>query len=398
MRVLQINSVCGIGSTGRIASDIHNILTEQGYESYLAYGRDLPKNCDTPIKIGSKLDNYIHLALTRIFDKHGFGSNNSTQRFIKIVKDLDPDIIHLHNIHGYFLNIELLFDYLKKANKPVFWTLHDCWSFTGHCTFFDYAGCNKWKSGCYDCSEKNSYPSGRLIDNSKDNYRRKKEIFSGVQNLTIVTPSKWLAGLVSQSYLREYPIKVINNGIDLEIFKPTLSDFRERYNLENKFIILGVASTWDRRKGFKYFIELSEKINNDEVIILVGLSPKQNKALPKNIVGITRTNNVKELVEIYTAADLLVNATLEDNFPTTNLEALACGIPIVTFNTGGSGESIDESCGIIVDKYNTHKLVEAINRIKIHNIYKDHCIKKSRKYSKNDKFNEYVKLYIGEVR
>jgi putative colanic acid biosynthesis glycosyltransferase len=213
MKVLQINSVCGIGSTGRIATDIHDILIEQGHESYIAYGRDLPKNCENAIRIGTKIDNYTHVAKTRLLDKHGFGSIKATKEFINKVIDINPDIIHLHNIHGYYINIEILFDYLKEANKPVVWTFHDCWSFTGHCAYFDYVGCNKWKTGCYSCPEKKAYPSSLIFDNSKNNYINKKEIFTVVKNLTIVTPSQWLANLVQESFLNEYPVKVINNGI-----------------------------------------------------------------------------------------------------------------------------------------------------------------------------------------
>ena len=231
MRVLQINSVCGVGSTGRIATDIHSMLIQKGYESYIAYGRDLPKNCTASIKIGTKLDNYIHVALTRALDKHGFGSIKATRNFIKKVDQLDPDIIHLHNIHGYYINIKVLFDYLKKSGKPVIWTLHDCWSFTGHCAHFDYAGCNKWTTGCHNCPEKSSYPASIFFDNSRVNYQMKKEIFTGVKDLTIVTPSKWLANLVKQSYLKEYPVKVINNGIDLEVLN--LQAILEKYNLNN---------------------------------------------------------------------------------------------------------------------------------------------------------------------
>ena len=335
MKVLQINSVCGVGSTGRIATDIHSMLTNQGHKSYIAFGRNLPENCNNTIRIGTKYDNYSHIALTRVSDKHGFGSKKATNEFIKEVEKLDPDIIHLHNIHGYYINIEILFEYLKKADKPVIWTLHDCWSFTGHCSHFDYVGCDKWKTGCFNCPEKKSYPASIVFDNSKSNYLMKKELFAGVKNMTIVTPSKWLAELVQKSFLGEYPIKVINNGIDLDVFKPTKSNFRKEHNLENKFIILGVASGWSQRKGFHHFIELSKKIKKDEKIIIVGLTEKQKKSLPHNIIGITRTNNIKELAEIYSVADIYVNLTLEDNFPTTNLEALACGTPVITFDTGG---------------------------------------------------------------
>ncbi|WP_391202996.1 glycosyltransferase [Psychrobacillus sp. L4] len=397
MKVIQINSVCGIGSTGRIATDIHNILIEQGHESYISYGRDNPKNCDTAIKIGTKYDNYTHVALTRIYDKHGFGSKKATMEFIKKVEEFNPDVIHLHNIHGYYINIELLFDYLKKANKPIIWTLHDCWAFTGHCTHFDYTGCKKWKTGCSDCPEKNSYPASAFIDNSKVNYFKKKDIFNGVKNLTIITPSKWLANLVQESYLRDYPVKVINNGIDLNVFQSTKNNFREKNNLEGKFIILGVASIWSRKKGFEYFLELSSRIKANEIIVLVGVTEKQKKLLPKNVLGINKTNNIKELAKIYSAADVFINPTLEDNFPTVNLEALACGTPVITFETGGSVESIDTNSGFIVEKGDIKGLINSIEKVKEQGklIYSTHCKNRARElYDKSDKFNEYLQEYI----
>lgn len=397
MKVLQINSVCGIGSTGRIATDIHAILTELGHESYIAYGRDIAFNCETAIQIGNKLDNYMHVAKTRIFDKHGFGSRKATKDFINNIKKLDPDVIHLHNIHGYYINVELLFEYLKQADKPVVWTLHDCWAFTGHCAYFDFVGCDCWKlEGNHKCSQPGSYPTSWLANNSKQNFERKKRAFTGVKDLTIATPSEWLKELVKESFLKEYPVKVINNGIDLDVFHPRETKFREKNNIENKFILLGVASVWDRRKGFEYFIQLSEKLCKDEVIVLVGLSQKQIDSLPSNIVGITRTNNLDELVEIYSTSDVFINPTLEDNFPTTNLEALACGTPVITFNTGGSVESVDSSCGFIVDKHDVNGIISRIKDIKLNNQfnYSSNAVKRANKlYSKNDKFKEYIKLY-----
>lgn len=401
MKVLQINSVCGIGSTGRIATDIHNILIEHGHESYIAYGRDESKGCNNTIKIGNELANYKHVALTRIFDKHGFGSKNATQKFIKEVEVLDPDIIHLHNIHGYYINIEILFDYLKKANKPVIWTLHDCWTFTGHCAYFDYVGCEKWKSHCNNCPQKTEYPTSLVLDNSKNNFEKKKEIFNGVKNLQLVTPSKWLKSLVEKSFLKTYPVKVVNNGIDLEIFKPKQSDFKEKYNIEGKFIILGVASVWEKRKGLDYFKKLSSKLSKDEIIVLIGLTEKQKEDLPENIIGITRTNNIEELAGIYTAADVFVNPTMEDNFPTTNIESLACGTPVITFNTGGSIESVDENTGYIIQKENVTGLVEKIKIIKSKGTikYKNDSIKRANKfYGKDDKFKEYLEMYESSLK
>lgn len=393
MKVLQINSVCGIGSTGRIATDIHHILLEQGHESYIAYGRGQAINCENAIRIGTEFDNYTHVALTRLSDKHGFGSKKATKDFIKKIVEINPDVIHLHNIHGYYINMELLFDYLKKVDKPVIWTLHDCWAFTGHCTHFDFIQCEKWKTGCHLCPQKSEYPSSFLLDHSKMNYTKKKEIFTGVKNLTIITPSKWLANLVKESYLNQYPVKVINNGIDLEIFRNRDSDFRERHKLNNMFVILGVANIWEQKKGLDYFIELSKKIQTNEAIVLVGLTESQKRKCPNNIVGINRTNNIKELAEIYSASDVFVNPTLEDTFPTTNLEALACGTPVITFNTGGSIESIDESCGIVVEKGNILELSNAIKLIKRTKNSIENCLTRSKKYEKREKYNEYLGIY-----
>ncbi|WP_322447610.1 glycosyltransferase [Robertmurraya mangrovi] len=395
MRVLQINSVCGIGSTGRIATDLDRFLKESGHDSFIAYGRNMAKNCDSAIRIGSKLDNYIHVAETRIFDRHGLGSINATKKFIRTMEKLNPDIIHLHNIHGYYLNIKYLLNYLKSSEKPVVWTLHDCWAFTGHCAYFDFVDCSKWKTGCSSCPQKESYPSSFLFDNSSENYRVKRELTSELDNLSIVTPSRWLARLVKQSFLRKHPIKVINNGIDLQIFKPTHSDFRKTHNLENKFIILGVANIWDRRKGFNFFLELSKKISENDIMVLVGLNEEQIKNLPKNIIGFKKTESIYELTNLYSVADVFVNPTLEDNFPTTNLEALACGTPVITFNTGGSIESIDDTCGMVVEKGDMKRLVGAIEQIKERepNNLREQCLNRSKLFNKNLRFQEYLELY-----
>ena len=396
MRVLQINSVCGVGSTGRIATDIHQLLIEQGHESYIAYGRGDAINCDQAIRIGSNLDVYYHVMKTRLFDKHGFGSSRASKAFVHKIMSINPDIIHLHNIHGYYINIEVLFDYLKEANKPVIWTLHDCWAFTGHCSHFDFVRCMKWKQGCESCPQIRAYPSSYVKDNSKSNYISKKRIFSGLSDLTIVTPSNWLANLVKESYLNEYPVKVINNGVDLNVFRPTENQFRLKYHLQDKFVILGVANNWGERKGYNSFIELSKMLSDQEVIVMVGLTEDQSNKLPKNIIGITKTNNIHELADIYSSADVFANLTFEDNFPTTNIEALACGTPVLTFQTGGSVESVDTQCGYIVEKGNVEQALSAIIEIKNRgkSSYTNSCIERAhRLYSKKDRFMEYIQLY-----
>lgn len=396
MKVMQINSVCGIGSTGRIVTDIDKILKEHGYESYISYGRGASKNCDAPIRIGNRLDNYFHVIKTRIFDGHGFGSKKATQEFTNKVKKLDPDLIHLHNIHGYYINVEALFEYLKEANKPVVWTLHDCWAFTGHCSYFDTVNCSKWKTECDKCPLKREYPASFMIDKSRCNYWKKKEFFNNVKNLIIVTPSNWLATRVRESFLQNYPVKVINNGIDLDIFKPRNTMAKDNCRLDGKFIILGVANIWNKRKGYEYFLDLSRKLEDDEVIIMVGLTEKQKMKLPRNIIGITRTADMETLAEIYSQADVFVNPTLEDNFPTTNLEALACGTPVITFNTGGSSESIDENTGFVIEKGNEREILEKVRIVKERGklSYLLQCRQRAvMLYDKYDRFEDYVNLY-----
>jgi putative colanic acid biosynthesis glycosyltransferase len=400
VKVLQINSVCGVGSTGRITTDLYSVLENQGHECLIAYGRGTAPEGIHSIKVGSDIDNYFHVIKTRLTDEHGFGSVSATKKFIKQIEEYNPDIIHLHNLHGYYINIEILFNYLKQADKPVVWTLHDCWAFTGHCSHFDYIGCEQWKTGCNNCPQKKEYPSSLLKDNSEMNYIKKKELFTSVKNMTIVTPSEWLASIVKKSFLGKYTVKVINNGINLDIFKPTGSDFREKYGLQDKYILLGVANVWDRRKGLNYFTELAKLLDDTYQIILVGVTEKQKQALPQNIIGITRTSNVNELVEIYGTADVFINPTLEDNFPTTNLEALACGTPVITFKTGGSIECIDESCGIVVEKGDIDTFIQAIEEMKSKSksFYTNACMNRAKyNFDKNDRYNDYIELYNNQL-
>lgn len=390
MKVFQINTVCGTGSTGRIVVDIARVLEKEGHECCIAYGRgNAPSDVDS-FRIDSKKEVYLHAALSRFTDAQGLYSTSATKRLIQKIRDYDPDIIHLHNIHGYYLNYKVLFQFLSQYNKPIVWTLHDCWAFTGHCAYFDYVHCDFWKAECHDCPQKDTYPTSWLLDRSRENFRLKKSLFTGIKNLTIVTPSHWLAGLVKQSFLKEYPVEVIHNGIDLNVFKPTPSDFRKKYHLEDKKIILGVASPWTPRKGLKDFIELAGLVNEETRIVLVGLNDKQLKKLPENIIGIKRTNNPQELAGIYTAADVFFNPTYEDNYPTTNLEALACGTPVVTYNTGGSPESVIRIPDSIVSQGD---LVQAYKLLKNKMNSTNMSALKRKEFDKNALFELYISLY-----
>lgn len=397
MKVLQINTTINSGSTGRIVEDIGKSILLAKNESYVAYSRKSMPSKSTKLSIGSKIDFYYHILQTRLFDLHGFGSKISTRYFIQEIEIINPDVIHLHNIHGYYLNIEILFDYLKKKKTPLVWTFHDCWAFTGHCTYFDSVNCKKWKTGCYSCPKTQMYPKSWFIDNSENNYIVKKDLFQEFEKLTIVTPSHWLKNVVKESFLNDYEISVIHNGIDLEVFKPRNSFYSKKINeLKSKNIVLGVASIWDDRKGLKDFIRISSKLEISFQIVLIGCSKSQIKLLPKNILGISRTENTEELAAWYSAAKVFVNPTYQDNFPTTNIEALACGTPVVTYDTGGSGESINDATGIIVKKGDINELLTAIKKIVSYDssAFKILCRQRAEQnYDRNDRYQDYLELY-----
>ncbi len=400
MKVVQINSVYGQGSTGRIVENIDNLLKNTDIDSYVIYGRNKHKTNENVINLNKNIDIYLHVVKTRLLDQHGMGSRNTTHKIIKILEKIKPDIIHLHNIHGYYINIKILFKYLNKVDTHIIWTLHDSWAFTGHCAYFDFVGCRKWQSGCESCPEKHAYPKALLIDNSANNYQNKKELFNSLNKMILISPSKWLSNLVKKSFLQKYEVRIINNGVDLSVFKPSKSDFKSRYDIENKFVILGVASTWNRRKGLNYFLELNQLIDDNMTIVLVGLDRKQINNLPDNVIGIGKTDNVKELVSIYSNSDVFINPTLEDNFPTTNIESLACGTPVITFATGGSAEIIDYQTGRVTKSKTAKAIYEEI--IKNYYLKKkptELCVERVKKlYSSTEKYNEYLKLYrsLGE--
>lgn len=392
MKIVQINTFSN-KSTGTLMMNIHKKLLEEGYDSYVVWGRGRKSQNNREIYLNDKMGIYYHGLYTRLTDKTGFASKKATKRLIKKLDEIKPDVVHLHNLHGYYINIELLFNYLKKSKTRVIWTLHDCWAFTGHCPHFELINCDKWITGCYSCPQKKVYPKS-IKDNSQWNYQKKKELFDGL-NLTIITPCEWLANLVKKSFLKNYKVKVIYNGIDTNIFKPTSNDFKKRYNLENKKIILGVTSDWTKEKGLYDFFELSKILDDDkQQIVLVGLSDAQMKGLPQNIIGIKRTENQRQLAEIYSASDVYFNPTYADNFPTTNLEALACGTPVITYDTGGSPECISNENGeTITKKMEMHDLKRKIEKIIL---YKRNESLLNNQFMQKNMISNYIKEYKME--
>lgn len=385
--LLQIN-FSNFGSTGKIAEQIGKIAINQGWNSFFAYSRGKNESQSEIIRIGGKMNMYWHGFESRILDNQGLASRIATNNFIKQIVKISPDIIHLHNIHGYYLNYKILFEFLKKYNHPIVWTLHDCWPMTGHCCYFTMAECNKWKTQCSDCPLKKDYPKSFLFDRSKQNHLDKKKFFSGIKNLHIVSVSNWLNEIVNESFLGYANLYVIHNGVDTSCFKPTTQKKKD------SFLILGVSNVWDQRKGLFDFYKLRDLLPEDYHIMLVGLTRKQIRLLPNGITGITRTANQKELADLYASANVLVNTTYADNFPTVNIEALACGTPVITYNTGGSPEAVDKTTGFVVPQGDVFELGKAIKKIRLNPFKIEDCRKRAELfYDKNIAFHKYIDLY-----
>ena len=411
MKIVIVNTVYGKGSVGRICADLYEELVRSGDEPFMATGRGHLPESVRGCTIGTFPDFAGHVLKNFFQDASGFGSERVTRRFISRLEEIAPDVIHLHNIHGFYLQTELLFDYLKRAGIPVVWTLHDCWPFTGHCAYYDHiqpwadgapiseqTRCSRWITGCHDCPiYRTAYPYALFKDNSEKNWERKKNAYTGVPGLTIVTPSEWLAGQVKQSFLRDYPVEVLPNGIDLNVFCPASEN--EKPDNDDRRVVLGVANNWEERKGLKYFENLAGSLPDNYRLVIVGLNKAQigrfsKKFKTDRVLPIARTGSVSELADLYRNADVFVNATLEDNFPTTNLEALACGTPVVTFDTGGSAESVSEHCGMVVPKGDQEALKSAIVKVCENRSFDaGSCRERAMLYDKTDFVRRYIDIY-----
>ena len=389
MILLQINATANWGSTGKIAEQIGLRAMAHGWNSYIAYGRMMNPSRSKLIKIGSALDNYIHYAHDRLLDMEGLSSKSATRDLVHKISEIRPDIVQLHNIHDHFLNYQILFEYLSTTNIPVVWTFHDCWAFTGHCYHFIHENCIKWQKECDKCIKRN-----KLVDRSHENFLLKKRLFGSYNNLTIIPCSKWMDGFVKKSFFKDKRIEVIHNGIDLSTFHP-FNDTSEIIESLKPFRIIAVSNVWLPYKGEIDIYKLRELLpQSDFEIIMVGLSTAQIKRLPSGIRGIQRTQNMHELVKLYSTADVLINPTYADTFPTVNLEALACGTPVITYKTGGSPEAIDKKTGVVIEQGNIFGLADAIKNMKAAPLSAKDCRSRAEMYfDKNKCYERYVELY-----
>lgn len=397
--LLQINVVANWGSTGRIAEEIGQVAIAGGWKSYIAYGRGTPQSKSRLIRVGNDGDMYWHGLQSRLLDNHGLASKRATRKLITEIQEIKPDIVHLHNIHGYYLNYEILFQYLAEKDIPVVWTLHDCWAFTGHCAYFTLKGCEKWKTECRECPLQKRYPVSFFIDRSTRNYHTKKEVFTSIPRMIMVPVSEWLGGLVRSSFLSKYPVHPIYNGVDLQIFMPKSNkeEIRKFIEATQPYMLIGVASIWTSSKGIQDYYKLRNYLPIDKyAIVMVGLNKKQIQQLPKGIVGVSRTNSVHELAEYYSAADVVLNLSYQETFGMTTAEGLACGTPGVVYNATASPELINEETGLIVDPGNIVGVADAVRTItargKQH--YSAACRQRAELFfNKADRWKEYVDLY-----
>lgn len=408
-KLLQINPVVRIStSTGRIMQEIGELAMQNGWESYIAYGfgRDGHKPCSSQlIPVGNTWDVRWHGVMTRLFDRHGLASKRATRQFVEQIKQIDPDIIHIHNIHGYFLNYQILFDYLASCGKPVIWTVHDCWLYTGHCYYYSYEQCNRWERHCKQCPQRQKFPASYLYDRSATNFDDKRKAFTSIAKtlFRIVPVSNWIRKEMSRSFLKDYDFQVIHNGIDTSVFQPRpVEAVKQKYGLTDKrHILLGVASIWSDEKGLSDFISLAERISEEEIIVLVGVDDRLKKRLPETVRAISRTENIEQLSELYSAATAFINPTWQDNYPTVNMEAIACGTPVITYRTGGSIETITPDTGRVVEQGDVAGLLHAVRDIE--QIGKAYFTPLCRNFAlanfrKEERYADYLRLYEEMLR
>lgn len=396
--LLQFNVSANSGSTGRLAEDLGDVALKAGWESYIAFGRSFRPSRSELIRIGNSFDINVHVLKTRLFDRHGFGSKHATMKLIRQMDEIKPDVIQFQNIHGYYVNISLLLQYIAEKNIPLIWSLHDCWSMTGHCAHFALVGCEKWRTQCEKCPQIKRYPNSWGWDSSKRNFLDKKRLTEAIPRLTIVSGSEWLANIARQSYFKDRDIRVIPDGIDTDIFSPKegTDDLRKQYGLENKFVIMASGTTWLPYKGLPDFAKLRTVLSDDYAIVLVGMQQKDIVQLPKGLIGVPRTKTPQDLARWYSMADCVMSLSRLESFGLTPVEGFACGTPAIVYNCTSTPELITPETGFVAEVGNIEDVKTKVEALK--NIGKEHYTKQCReialaKYDRNVCFNEYLKLY-----
>lgn len=397
MKVLIINASCGNGSTGRIVADLYHMLRNKGHFCKIAFGHGEPRMVpyEDTIRVNNKWGYYIHNVLGKLFDRAGFFSRQKTKKFVKIIEEYKPDLIHLHNLHGFWINIDILFKELRKLNIPIVWTLHDCWAYTGHCSHYTTNKCYKWVDGCHACQHLDVYPRSYFVDNSRNNYLKKKVLFTSVDKMTIVTPSQWLASEVKKSFLGKYPVTPIPNGIDLKTFSRKEFVSRKKFGIpEKKKVLLAVSFVWNKEKGLDDLIELSKKIDKDKyVMVIVGLSARQKETLllPPTIIAIERTSNIDDLVELYSLSDVFLNPSYQETMGMVTAEAIACGTPVIVYDKTAVPEIVDPQSGFVVEAGDITAMKEKIE--KALDLNKESISKCAMKFEKNNQYEKYYTIY-----
>lgn len=396
MKILQINSVVGQGSTGHIVMDLAEQQEKAKMQPIVAYGRGQGVPTSYPlIKIGrSKFNVYEHVFEARFLDNGGFASRQATRTFVKQIKEIQPDIVHLQNLHGYYLNVEILMRQLRQLNCKVVLTLHDCWPFSPQSAYIDFDQAGLLPDNVLDKKEYSEYPQ-TYAHRGRRLLQKKRAAFEQIktENLEVVTPSHWLTNLARHSYFEKYHVQTIHNGIDLAKFRPDTTNYLEKkYHLDQKKIILGVANIWEPRKGLEYLNYLADWLDEQYQVVIVGKIPDKTHVSSKAL-QIKQTKDVQELSRIYAAADVFVNPTMAENFPTTNIESLASGTPVVTFKTGGSPESLTEFTGQVVPQGNSELLLAACQKINKNDQVVKACMTQAQGFDKNLSYRKYIKLY-----
>lgn len=399
MIVLQINIESNYGSTGRIVEGIGRLAQSQGIETHVAYSRGANPSRLNTHHIGNKLSQGLHLVRTRVFGDHLKGSGFSTKQLIKLIEKLDPNIVHIHQVHGYYLHVPILFKYLRKSDRKIVWTLHDCWSYTGHCSYYTKIGCQKWLKECHNCPQFSGYPKSYFFDRSKEEFNLKKELFASMQNLHLVAISDWLKEEVSKSILAELPISVIKNGVDLEIFKPIKFNKeleKKKRGITSKNVVIATGTTWNSSKGLEDYKKLGAKLPNNTTLLLVGIPTYLQVGFPNSTICIERTESKEELSLLYNIADVVLSLSYQESFGLTIPEGLACGTPGVAYRNTALKEHISEHTGKLVMTGNIQEASQAIAEvIEVgKSAMSEACISFCHKnYNLKNNYQNYLSLY-----